>query len=294
MKFMDICKAAIQKSAFKLGYSITRISSIDLKLYAELYGPDVVREKRFYNIGAGNFRHPAWTNVDHSNDWYGEIQGDSVIDWDLLSLTPIHVGNEKAVIVYSSHTIEHIPNEAATYLFQEVHRILRRDGLIRIVTPNIDLAFRAYQNNDRHFFHWIEHYSKTDVMRRAHLATPMNKAPTGQIFLHQFAEAVSSLHPDGAKDKIDDIQLSQLFSELDYEDALDYCISRCPIEIQKKYPGNHINWWNARKLVGMLREAGFSRVYESGYGQSACPVLRDTHIFDNTHPKASLYVEAVK
>ena len=67
-----------------------------------------------------------------------------------------------------------------------------------------------------------------------------------------------------------------------------------PIEIQRKYPGNHMNWWNKAKAMAMLRQAGFAEVYPSGYGQSYSPVLRNVALFDNTYTPVSLYVEARK
>lgn len=47
-------------------------------------------------------------------------------------------------------------------------------------------------------------------------------------------------------------------------------------------------------MSSMLEIAGFNKIYLSGYGQSFCPILRDVAVFDNTHPKISLYVEAIK
>ena len=44
----------------------------------------------------------------------------------------------------------------------------------------------------------------------------------------------------------------------------------------------------------MLRDAGFKKVYKSGYGQSYAPPLRSVEYFDNKHPKMSLYMEAAK
>ncbi len=79
-----------------------------------------------------------------------------------------------------------------------------------------------------------------------------------------------------------------------YEQALNYCTSKCPIDIQKKYPGHHCNWWNKDKMFRMLKKAGFKNIFLSGYGQSFSPVLRNTQLFDKTHPKISLYVEAIK
>ena len=91
-----------------------------------------------------------------------------------------------------------------------------------------------------------------------------------------------------------DSDVDRVFSEMPYEAALDYCVSLASLEVQRKYPGNHINWWNPANLTRELKAAGFSQVIQSGYGQSVCPVLRNTDYFDRTHPKLSLYFDAVK
>jgi len=122
----------------------------------------------------------------------------------------------------------------------------------------------------------------------------MNQASTGQIFLYHFASNVSVLHQFGVNERISDEKLKKLFASMNLEDALNYCTSKCSLEIQSQFPGNHINWWNAEKLSRMLRNSGFNKVYSSGYGQSFSPVMRNTALFDNTHPKMSLYIEAIK
>ncbi|UCG89591.1 MAG: methyltransferase domain-containing protein [Candidatus Heimdallarchaeota archaeon] len=285
-----------------MGYDlILRIRKLkkiyDINIYYKIYGIEPVENRRFYNIGAGEFQHTAWTNVDHESEWYKDVQGSNMgIDWDLLTLTPIPVEDNSAEIVYSSHTIEHINNEAAQNMFNESYRILKQGGVLRITTPNIDLDFRAYKTNDRNYFYWIDQYSvKTPKkLERVQLNKPLNEASIQQIFLWHFASSVSLLHNDGAPERINDEKLDEIFQELDYEEALDYCTSKCSLEVQRKYPGNHINWWNKNKLFQMLSIAGFKNIYLSGYGQSKAPVLRNTMLFDTTHPKISLYVEAIK
>jgi 2-methylisocitrate lyase-like PEP mutase family enzyme len=78
------------------------------------------------------------------------------------------------------------------------------------------------------------------------------------------------------------------------ENALNHCVNKCSRDVQSKYPGYHMNWWNPEKATRMLNAAGFSNVYQSAYGQSASPILRDVTLFDVQDPKLSLYVEAVK
>ena len=68
-------KTFARKLLSKMGYRLERITPPqgdlwggnplqDLDLYRRLYSADSVDRKRFYNVGAGGFRHPAWTNVD--------------------------------------------------------------------------------------------------------------------------------------------------------------------------------------------------------------------------------------
>ncbi|QYX29912.1 class I SAM-dependent methyltransferase [Sphaerospermopsis torques-reginae] len=40
--------------------------------------------------------------------------------------------------------------------------------------------------------------------------------------------------------------------------------------------------------------ASFSNIYRSGYGQSVSPILRNTQLFDSTHPQMSIYMECIK
>lgn len=295
---MNWVKRAIVKVFNAIGYDIRRSLSRDnISLYYTRYGKEAVENRRFYNIGAGSFRHPVWTNVDHKSDWYSNAQSRSIgigIDWDLLSLTPIPVQDNSAEIIYSSHVIEHITDEAAQNMFSECYRILVKDGVFRVITPNIDLAFRAYKENDRHYFYWIERYSTPRTYKKVMLNKPLNETSIQQIFLLHFASTASTLHADGSSERISDTELDKVFREMKYEEALNYCVSKCSLEMQRKYPGCHINWWNKDKLFQMLRNAGFGNIYLSGYGQSFSPVLRNTLVFDRTYLEISLYVEAIK
>ena len=122
----------------------------------------------------------------------------------------------------------------------------------------------------------------------------LSEASIQQIFLGHFATSLSPLRICGSPERISDEELDRIFGEMEYEEALNYCTSKCSLEIQKKNPEEHINWWNEKKAFRMLKEAGFEETYRSGYGQSFCPVLRNTSLFDNTHAKISLYMEAIK
>ncbi len=289
-------KKSIVKYLRKLGVSVSKIDKDDYpEMYLEVYGKEAVDNRRFYNIGAGGFYHPAWTNIDKKNQWYESAQGDKIgIDWDAMLLKPFPLDSDKAEVAYSSHTVEHMPDEAALFMFKEVHRILKKGGVFRMTMPNIDLHYRAYKAGDKRYFYWTKLYRTAKQYKRIMLNQPLHTASIQQIFLWAFAGSTSTLSSDGSKRRFTDTDIDQLFEEKGMKEALDHCCSNCEMEIQNKYPGNHINWWNEEKAIKMLSEAGFETIYRSGYGQSVAPALRNTFLFDNTHPKISLYIEAVK
>lgn len=289
-------KSIINQFFRSFGYEIVRYHNSDLKIYKDHYTEDSLNNRRFYNIGAGAFYHPYWTNIDYFSDWYSGYQKytEKGIQHDLFSLKPIPVDTATAEIVYSSHTVEHINDEAAFYMFKEAYRMLKEGGIFRLTMPNIDLEYRAYCNEDVHYFYWIDNFSDPQTIEKIKINIPMNQASISQIFLYHFASSISTIHADGASERIDDEKLKTIFKEMPYTQALDYCSKQCPIEIQKRHPGNHMNWWNKDKTIRMLKKAGFKDIYSSGYGQSHNRILRDTSLFDNTHPKISLYIESVR
>ncbi|MEP1094458.1 MAG: methyltransferase domain-containing protein [Cyclobacteriaceae bacterium] len=291
-------KELVKKILQNFGLQIRRLekNDFDNECYKVFYPEESIISKNFYNVGAGGFSHPYWTNIDYFSDWY---EGNSEltekgIPFDLYSMEPIPVPDGVAELIYSSHTIEHIKDQHAQNFFNESWRLLKKDGLIRIVCPDIDLHYAALKNNDPSFFYsWRGAYPTEAEYKKVMLNKPLNEASIEQLFLESFASASSTLHLDGAQQRISDEELRNLFKEIPYEEALDFCCNKCPIEIQRKYPGNHTNWWNREKVTEMMKSAGFNNIYISGYGQSRSPVLRDTKLFD-TLPEISLFVEARK
>ena len=297
MNLKQIGVTFAKKVAKKSGYEIRRPANAHELDYSRFYSEESIRGRRFYNIGAGGFSHPIWTNVDHMSDWYRERLKDNVgIDWDLLSISPLPVEDAVAEAVYTSHTVEHVTDEAVANMFSEAYRILKPGGYFRVTTPNIDLDYRAYCDGDREYFYWMDNagYCHPDRYPSIQLNRPGNEASVAQRFVWHLASNASTFHADTEAEQVDDETLAKFFAEMEYEKALDAVKSRASMKTQRKYPGNHINWWNESKLRRMLEAAGFTNIYLSGFGQSHCPAMRDVRLFDNTHPPISIYVEARK
>lgn len=290
-------KKIIRKTVNKLGLEIRYLDNTnDVDHYIQIYGKAAVDKKKFYNIGAGSFYHPCWSNVEHKSEWYKKCSNTdaTLIDYDLFSFKFLPIDTATAELVYTSHTIEHISDSAVQYFFNEAYRILKLNGVLRIITPNIDIEYRAWRVNDRDYFYWINDYVSPDIFLNVNLKIPLNQATISQLFLENFASTASTIVNEGSDYRITDDELENIFREMKYVNALDYCISKCSVEVQRKLPFHHINWFNKEKLFFMLNQAGFTNVHHSAYGQSISPVMRNLKYFDTTLPKVSLYVEAVK
>jgi predicted SAM-dependent methyltransferase len=284
-------KGILQKTGYRL---VNTTMKDDLSLYIKLYGEESVKNRFFYNVSAGAYmgfggglHHPCWTNIDINKKWNESPDNPKIrnfdslkdIDHDLLSMEPIPVESSSAELVHTRFTIASLTNEAAQFMFNEVFRMLKSGGIFRISSPNIDLDYRAYLNNDRGFFFWFNDYSKVSIE---------------QAFLYHVASQASVIHNDGPSKRISDEDFRNLIKNKFMQDALDLCTSKCSLEVHKGYRQNHINWWNPEKLEKMLYNSGFRSVYFSTRGQSGAPVMRNEAYFDNEDNKFVMYIEAVK
>lgn len=263
----------------------------DVDDYIRLHGADAVAARIFYNIGASSFRHPCWTNIDHPSEWYARFQGD-MIAHDLMGDDPLPIDDGSAEIVYSSHTIEHISDEAALRLLAEAFRVLRPGGTLRVTTgPDAETNYRALQRGDADWFALDDAYAHPSVYRPIYHAPP-ESVPLAEQWLNHVASQLAPNDRSPSPVKYEADAIDEIVQTKGFPACLDHFTSLC--ENQPDRPGNHMSWWTHDKLIDAMRSVGFETVYRSGYSQSASPVLRNTAYFDNTHPKFSLYVEAVR
>jgi predicted SAM-dependent methyltransferase len=284
-------KQAIRQTVNRFGIDLVRIPVSDLSLY-DGFPEESLREKRFYNVGAGLFSHPYWINIDHDSDHYRFVQLSSFLSYNLMKLEPFPLEDNSAEIFYTSHTIEHVSNEAVFNLVKEAYRVLKPGGCIRLTTPDAQLEYEAYKRNDLSFWYWVVDYVRPGTWEKQY-KVPLSEASIHQLFLHHFASQLCEIATDDTpQKKYTDGEIIEILSTHTMEDALDFFTSQCKYNLD--HPGNHINWWTYEKLSSFLRRAGFQVCYKSGYGQSLFPPLRNITLFDKTHPKITLYVEAIK
>jgi SAM-dependent methyltransferase len=263
-----------------------------LERYHSLFDAKTLAAKPFYNIGAGTFWHPYWTNIDFVSDWYASGQRD-VIHHDLMSEGPLPIETSSAWIIYTSHTVEHVSEGAVATLFSEAHRALRPGGVLRVTTgPDAETDWRALVSGDASWFYWDDELYSTPGTYEEIYHRPANSVPIEERWLHHVASALApnDISPSDVKVTADEIRA--IIAERGFEGSLDYLTGQ--VQFDPARPGNHISWWSHPKLLQFLKDAGFVDAYRSGYWQSVSPVMRNSPLFDSTHPQISAYVEAVR
>lgn len=258
--------------------------------YVKHFGSLSSAKHRCFNIGAGTWQHEAWTNIDlpPQSEEFAKIQAPCIYH-NLVEEEDLPIAPNSAELIYTSHVIEHLPDIHANKLFVSVHNSLKEGGVFRVVTgPDADTDIAALLRRDKNWWYFYEDADYADAIKEhgplsltdkwlLHAATPRSlysRTPCERKYSATEVDATLDRY------KSDPTRVLDTFTE-----GLAFHIS---------YPGDHLSWWNAEKLIRQLRGAGFNLAEKSAYGQSRSYLMRDLRWFDTTYPQISLYVEAVK
>ncbi|TNM66154.1 hypothetical protein [Aliirhizobium smilacinae] len=263
------------------------------------YQRDDLRERPFLIYGPGNFRHKHWQTADvirrlkqpKSIETMGGSHKEIGIDhaWKQHYDDPLSIEDNSINVVYASHVVDYASNKNNDFFFKDVHRILRIGGVFRLTSCDVDLGLRAAKTADFAYY-GMSHIQRGESVYRRTLGLDGKATPIEWYILESCSLVTrkenSTYYPP-------ELCADFLWSDDNVYNALDLAteLSDSPL---REAIGGRVNWSNPNKITGMLREAGFSEVMTSSYGQSCCPVLRDTRYFDTINPGMSWYVEAIK
>lgn len=90
---------------------------------------------KLLNLGCGSIYHPAWTNIDF-------VKRENVIQHNLLNGIPFQ--NNEFDVVFHSHVLEHFNKKDAESFMIECYRVLKSNGIIRIVVPDLENIAKTY------------------------------------------------------------------------------------------------------------------------------------------------------
>lgn len=267
-------------------YAAAFLKKADAKqmaIYESLFSKDALSKKSFLNIGSGNWRHPYWTNIDYASDYYHYNKSLIDVPWDISLLRPLDIPSETIELAYCSHTAEHLSDQQNRFMFREAYRTLKPGGVFRVTCPNIELYYQAYKRRDGYV---KQHYG---------IAEPIKDTDTmARWFVNEIATQLVQDFTDHQAPMKNVAEVDGILKRMPMEEACDYFCSRIDYEVQRRYPGNHINWWTNNKMCRELLAAGFSEAIVSLAGGSVTPAMRDRNFFDTVNPTFSIFVDAIK
>lgn len=251
---------------FKQGFYIIR------KQIYKIFDFKSDRKNLMINIGGGYFFRRHWYVLDYISNTYDRPKGLIDYNFDLTSDKPFPFENNSVGFFFTSHVLEHIPQEYCQHIFDEIYRCLKPGRAIRISTPDFDLAYETYG--------------------RGQLSSlvPEYKEPTEeQTFMHFFAGYL--------RDKVSPEDVKKNYSVMKKENFADYYTKQIPRKGLENFSNNHINWFNYEKIYKMLRKSGFTIIYRSTPQGSKFKEMKGSGRntgFDSTYPEWSIFVEAIK
>lgn len=96
---------------------------------------------KYINLGCGTHFHEDWVNLDFA------VTGKNVIAHNLNRGIPFQ--NDSFEVVYHSHVLEHFSKKNAEFFIRECYRVLKNNGIIRVVIPDLEQIIIEYQKQLR-------------------------------------------------------------------------------------------------------------------------------------------------
>lgn len=105
--------------------------------------------KNYINLGSGAIRINGLINID--------FFATSGIDYGADLRYPLKIEGETVDGIFTEHTLEHLVYQDVDKIINECYRILKPNGVIRIVLPDLSLFIRNYceENSD-----WFDKWEK--------------------------------------------------------------------------------------------------------------------------------------
>lgn len=238
-------------------------------------------ENLMVNIGGGVFIKRHWKNLDYRSDVSPYNPAYLDYDFDLTSAEPFPFRSGAVKFFYSSHTLEHIPQEFCDHIFKEIYRCLKPSGAVRLTMPDFDKVYDEYGTGK------IVSWGHMDRLE------------------DNFCVAIA----DALIGKLEPAETRAAFEKMSRAEFGDYITGMVPRDVQRSHMNFHCNWWNYDKLHSMLERAGFREICRSEPLASQFPEmrargsflglesfgsLRGVRAFDFNIPEASVFVEAIK
>lgn len=95
-------------------------------------------------FGCGDTKYDNWVGIDC---FFGKN-----VDLKLDLRRTLPFKNDSVALCYSEHFLEHLYYDEAQRHLSEVYRVLKPDGVYRVVVPHARMFMKKYLENDMEFF----------------------------------------------------------------------------------------------------------------------------------------------
>lgn len=110
--------------------------------------------KKKINIGSGStWFYKGWEILDNGPGDYSQRWKNKGKCWDTK------LKSDSFDVVFTSHMLEHIPHFRLEKTISEFNRILKKNGILRIVVPDLKKMVNAYVKKDLSFYKMSRHYT---------------------------------------------------------------------------------------------------------------------------------------
>lgn len=275
--------------------SFLKLVYIGLSAIADTLGYDInIRKKPInasdgklnLNIGAGAYVIPGFKSLDvYSRHYYKNKTTfeKKRVEYNIRK-DNLPYSNQVCDNIYISHVVEHIEDWAVEKFVKEAFRVLKREGVLRIATPDGPFLYDISQF-DNNYWEWAKnlHLENTDLYR-----VDWENLEQYDYLVRAFATQRMRFYNNAVEKNIipnDDLKglcyedlITKLKDDMDYRDDI---------------PGDHINSWSFERLKKIGIEAGFEFIIESKCQGSISKEMQGP-VFDRTAPQQSLYVDMIK
>ena len=235
---------------------------------------------KLLNLGCGNIYHLDWINLDFIPT------GPETIPCNLIHGIPFAGDSFNAV--YHSHLLEHMSKSHGNEFMQECYRVLKPNGIIRVVVPDLERIARLYlkllndaengHDEGQNRYDWIMLEMYDQVARNQSGGEMMKLWNKDQIPAEDFIIERCGVEFIDALPNVQNEAVSEPASKPDSE--LDRLNKPDMVKIGKfRLSGEPHQWmYDRHSLRVLLQEVGFQDVKLCEADESAIPNFKEYHL----------------
>jgi len=256
------------------GITIDRIKYQFEEIFHKITDP----KRNYLNIGSGqHFHHYKFINFDFKLE---TIPGYSY-HIDLGSKPKYPLSSNSVGGIYTSHCLEHLMNSDVHHNLSEAFRVLKKNGIIRIVVPDIEAFMNAYKQKDAAYYQPFREKSisnSNQVWRDDSWIRLIVRSFAGHIV-----------------DQYDDAKLLDMYKKTTtFDEFIDCFTQNENVNVDFKNAHQHMSAWSFERMKVILTEIGFVDIKKCTRRESSEYIFRNKAKFNNTQPFMSLFIEARK